>query len=234
MSNYRVIENVLTTDEITFFREWAITPGNIHRGNATDGRYYAEHDNQRDYDVWWTIQPPVSSWKDIVIRLTDEISELMDTTAWTIYNVDCITTKPGSTKSHAHIDFPYKFKETENMEGVLGAQIIIPLCDFTEENGGTMFTPAITVATTEEIQENQEMFNQFLLEEGIQLIAPAGTTLMYDSRTLHSTMPNKSTIFRSALLVNVLRNDCVDFVLKNDVNTDHTTRSYYVNETINT
>ena len=43
---------------------------------------------------------------------------------------------------------------------------------------------------------------------------------MYDGRTLHSTMPNNSTEFRSALLINVLKSDIIPRVKELDCNTD--------------
>ena len=43
---------------------------------------------------------------------------------------------------------------------------------------------------------------------------------MYDGRTLHSTMPNNSKEFRSALLINALQKDIIEDVKLLDNNTD--------------
>jgi hypothetical protein len=43
---------------------------------------------------------------------------------------------------------------------------------------------------------------------------------MYDGRTLHSTMPNHSNQFRSALLINALQKDIMEDVKILDNNTD--------------
>lgn len=232
MNNHIIVPDVLNIDAIRYFLRYALNPHNIHRGNAVDGKYYDEHNGSRKYNVWWTTQPPKSTWEPIVDKLRSHITSLMDTAEWTVYNVDCITTRAGSSKVHAHIDFPYKFEETNDMPGVLGVQIILSLHDFSEENGGTMYMPEITDAKADQISANQQQFNEFLLNNGTQLVANAGSALLYDGKTLHSTMPNNSTEFRSALLINALRNDCVKFVHNNDANTDHNTRNYYINETV--
>lgn len=228
--SYKILNKILFVDEINYFKQWAMDSKNPHRGRSTDGKYYHIHDGEREYEFWWTTQPPQEKWVPIVKRINKQITTLMQTNEWTIYVVDCITTAPDSNQVHAHIDFPYKFEETKNMDGVLGVQIIIPLDDFTKENGGTMFMPYVDKSYTfQHILDNQKTFNEYLLTEGTQLIASAGDALMYDGRTLHSTMPNKSEKYRSALLINALRNDCLGIVQNNDINTDSTNRTLYRN-----
>jgi len=40
---------------------------------------------------------------------------------------------------------------------------------------------------------------------------------MYNSRTLHSTMPNNSDEFRSALLINALDLEIIDYIKEVDI-----------------
>ena len=117
--SFAVIGNVLKPYEIKFFKAWALNPKNAHRGNAKDGKYYDTHDGNRGYDVWWTTQPPHKTWIHIVQRIQHEINHIMQTKEWTIYAVDCITTAPNAQKIHAHIDFPHKFKEAQELAGVM-------------------------------------------------------------------------------------------------------------------
>ena len=42
---------------------------------------------------------------------------------------------------------------------------------------------------------------------------------MYNARTLHSTMPNNSDEFRSALLINALSVEIIDYIREVDMNT---------------
>lgn len=141
---------------------------------------------------------------------------------WDIHVVDCISTRPSSNKIYAHIDTPYRFAEFAESNETLGVQIIIPLDKFTLENGGTSYLPGSSLERInyKDIEENRVHYNQRLINEGQQLLANPGDVLMYDGRTLHSTMPNNSTEFRSALLINVLKSDIIPRVKELDCNTD--------------
>jgi hypothetical protein len=66
-----VLRNVINPVTIAQFKLWATNPERYHRGNATDGNYYGEHDGEREYDVWWTTQPPKEMWVPVVVQLQD-------------------------------------------------------------------------------------------------------------------------------------------------------------------
>ena len=217
-----VLRGVIDPITIAQFKSWATNPERYHRGNGVDGTYYGDHDGEREYDVWWTTQPPHEMWEPIVWRLSSSIDHLFGHQQWNIHVVDCISTRPSSSKVYAHIDTPYRFEEFAYVEECLGAQIIIPLDTFTTENGGTAYLPGSSAERIDykDLEENREHYNERLLSEGQQFLADPGDVLMYDSRTLHSTMPNKSTKFRSALLINVLKSDIIPRVQELDTNTD--------------
>ena len=219
---YIVVRDYLPSFAVQQFKLWALNPERIHRGNACDGKYYDSHELGREYDVWWTTKPPSEFWKPIVWGLVSHIDAIFQKGAWGIYAVDCITTRGGSSKVYAHIDTPYRFKEFNQSDRVLGVQIIIPLDPFTLENGGTAFLPGSHLEKIDfkDLEENREAYNERLLLEGQQFLAKPGDVLMYDSRTLHSTMPNHSTQFRSALLINALQKDIIEDVKILDNNTD--------------
>jgi hypothetical protein len=217
-----VLRNVIEPTVVAQFKMWATNPKRYHRGNATDGNYYAEHDGEREYDVWWTTQPPREMWEPIVWKLYDSINVMFNNTMWGVHAVDCITTRPSSSKIYAHIDTPYRFEEFSESYETLGVQIIIPLDNFTLLNGGTAYLPGSNLERIDfkDLEKNREHYNNRLLNEGQQLLAKPGDVLMYDGRTLHSTMPNKSSEFRSALLINVLKSDIISRVQELDGNTD--------------
>ena len=217
-----VLRNILDPVTVAQFKLWAINPERYHRGNATDGKYYGEHDGEREYDVWWTTQPPKEMWVPIVVRLQEQVNMLFGHNNWDIHVVDCITTRPSSDKVYAHIDTPYRFEEFAQVDECLGVQIIIPLDKFTLENGATAYYPGSSILKIDykDLEENRDDYNEKLLSQGQQFLAEAGDVLMYDGRTLHSTMPNKSTEFRSALLINALKSDIIPRVQELDGNTD--------------
>jgi len=219
---YLTLKNVLPQMTIQQFKLFARNPHNIHRGNGVDGNYYAEHNGDRKYDVWWTKQLPIEMWLPVVQLLTPQIDMFFDAD-WTVHCVDCITTRPHSSKLYAHIDTPYRFEEFAAIDRTLGVQIIIPLDDFTIENGATAFLPSSHSMKIDfrDLEENRKQYNELLLDKGMQFVASAGDALMYDGRTLHSTMPNNSDRYRSALLINVLLEEILPRVRELDRNTDY-------------
>ena len=217
-----VLRDVINPVTIAQFKLWATNPERYHRGNATDGKYYGEHDGKREYDVWWTTQPPREMWEPVVWQLYDPISHLFGHKDWDIHVVDCITTRPHSDKIYAHIDTPYRFQEFSQVDECLGVQVIIPLDVFTLENGATAYLPGSSHEKIDymDLELHRDTYNSRLKDEGQQFLSQTGDVLMYDGRTLHSTMPNKSTQFRSALLINALKSDIIPRVRELDGNTD--------------
>jgi hypothetical protein len=217
-----VMRDVINPTTISQFKLWATNPERYHRGNAVDGNYYGKHDGEREYNVWWTTQPPREMWEPVVWQLYNQINRLFGINEWDIHVVDCISTRPSSNKVYAHIDTPYRFEEFAESYETLGVQIIIPLDDFTLENGGTAYLPGSSLERInyKDLEENREHYNHRLITEGQQFLAKPGDVLMYDGRTLHSTMPNNSNDFRSALLINALKSDIIPRVKELDGNTD--------------
>lgn len=217
-----VLRNVINKVVISQFKLWATNPERYHRGNGVDGKYYSEHDGKREYDVWWTTQPPKEMWVPVVVQLKDTITHLFGHDGWDIHVVDCITTRPNSSKIYAHIDTPYRFEEFSKVNETLGVQIILPLDNFTLDNGATAYLPGSYAEQIDynDLEKNREHYNHRLLTEGQQFLSQPGDVLMYDGRTLHSTMPNKTQEFRSALLINALKSDIVKRVQELDSNTD--------------
>ena len=70
-----------------------------------------------------------------------------------------------------------------------------------------------------DIEDNQQEYNNLLTTKGFQFVSNPGDALMYNSRTLHSTMPNNSNEFRSALLINALDVEIIDYIREVDMNT---------------
>jgi ectoine hydroxylase-related dioxygenase (phytanoyl-CoA dioxygenase family) len=217
-----VLRNVINQVTVAQFKLWATNPERYHRGNGVDGNYYGEHDGEREYDVWWTTQPPKEMWVPVVVQLKDPITHLFGHDNWDIHVVDCITTRPSSSKIYAHIDTPYRFEEFAQVDECLGVQIIIPLDVFTLDNGATAYLSGSSLEKIDykDLEENRDNYNYRLVNEGQQFLSQPGDVLMYDGRTLHSTMPNKSTEFRSALLINALKSDIIPRVQELDRNTD--------------
>lgn len=216
-----MVDDFIPEMVINQFHLWSRSNNRIHRGNATDGKYYAEHDGEREYDVCWSTHPPREMLIPIVAKMKPYVDIFFDGEEWVMHNADTTTTRPGSTKIYAHIDTPSRFKDFNGIDETLGIQAIITIDDFTEENGGTYILPGSHKENLDidDITENREKYNERLLREGSQIRAKAGTLVMWDSRTLHSTMPNNSDDFRAGLLLNFIRADIVAAVDDIDKNT---------------
>ena len=217
------IKELLSPFAVRQFKLWAMNPDNIHRGNAVNGEYYGKHRKGREYNICWSKQPPREMWQPIVDNLSTHIDAMFQGKKWGMHIVDTITTRPGQSKIRAHIDTPYRFEEyarTTNDE-LFGVQIIIPLDKFTLENGATCILPGSYKNRYyyKDILENQEEYNELLVRQGFQFVSNPGDALIYNSRTLHSTMPNNSNNFRSALLMNALDVKIIEHIREIDYNT---------------
>ena len=222
-TGYVSIKELIPSFVVQQFKLWAMNPANIHRGNAVNGVYYAKHRKGREYNVCWSKEPPREMWQPIVDRLSTYINAMFKGKEWDIHIVDTITTRPGSAKIRAHIDTPYRFEDfarTSNDE-LFGVQIIIPLDPFTLQNGATCILPGSHKSRFyyKDIEDNQEEYNNLLTTQGFQFVSNPGDALMYNSRTLHSTMPNNSNEFRSAILINALDVNIIKRIREVDMNT---------------
>ena len=220
---YISIKEIISPFAVRQFKLWAINPANIHRGNAVNGVYYAKHRKGREYNVWWSKEPPREMWQPVVDNLSRYIDAMFKGKEWNIHIVDTITTRPGSQKIRAHIDTPYRFEDFARLSNdeLFGVQIIIPLDNFTLENGATCILPGSHKSRFyyKDIEENQEEYNDLLTTDGFQFVSNSGDALIYNSRTLHSTMPNKSDEFRSAILINALDVNLIKRIREVDMNT---------------
>lgn len=218
---YVSVKEVLSPFAVKQFKMWAMNPDNIHRGNAVNGLYYARHRKCREYNVCWSKEPPEEMWRPVVDILGRYIDAMFQGQDWDIHIVDTITTAPNSKKIRAHIDTPYRFEEYAHSSNdeVLGVQCIIPLDPFTLENGATCILPGSNNNKFyyKDIEDNQEEYNDLLLTNGFQFVSNPGDVLIYNSRTLHSTMPNNSNQHRSALLINALANSVISTVKEVDM-----------------
>ena len=222
-TGYVSIKELISPFVVKQFKLWAMNPANIHRGNAVNGVYYAKHRKGREYNVCWSKEPPREMWQPIVDRLSTYINAMFKGKEWDIHIVDTITTRPGSAKIRAHIDTPYRFEDfarTSNDE-LFGVQIIIPLDQFTLQNGATCILPGSHKSRFyyKDIEDNQEEYNNLLTTQGFQFVSNPGDALIYNSRTLHSTMPNNSNEFRSAILINALDVNIIKRIREVDMNT---------------
>jgi ectoine hydroxylase-related dioxygenase (phytanoyl-CoA dioxygenase family) len=156
------------------------------------------------WDHYWTEQmignPDAYQYINIVSPMFDCLID-----DWTVWRMDHHILNPGSTKINVHMDIPYMYAPWHNDFNLVGLQCILTLDDFTEENGATCYLPGShNNPLTETYAPRNQMVNDYVIEHGKRLIAPAGSVIVYNGRMLHTMMPNNSDKPRKALLLNIV------------------------------
>lgn len=188
-----------------------------HRGHARDHKYYpADRIHEcKDLAVWWSQE--LSAWPE-VREITNELIKLVgvmfdDPDS---YIADIITNEPGNTHIKPHIDSPYRFPKWWDEDELLGVQCIIPLCNFTEENGGTGLLPNSHNTRWVVKDSYAGKYNEEFLAGVEQPKMAPGDVLIYHPRTLHSTMPNQTDIPRRALLIHITSREMARLLRQED------------------
>lgn len=204
---FRVFKNVIDTNLISSInnKTHLLVP---HRGHAMDHKYWpADKVHEcKDLAVWWSQE--LSNWAEVreitndLIRL---IGSLFDDPG--LYIADIITNEPGNTHVKPHIDSPYRFDKWWDEDELLGLQCIVPLCDFSKENGGTGLLPNSHNTRWVVKDSYAGKYNKEFLDGYVQPEMLLGDVLVYHPRTLHSTMPNSTDTSRRALLVHITNKD---------------------------
>lgn len=99
----------------------------------------------------------------------------------------------GNDSSHAHVDCPIFLNDY-----VLRMGVILPLVDFTLENGATYYLEGSH--RQEQAPEESVFFNN-----AKRLVVPAGSAFFFDTRLWHAGGVNETNSWRHALTVNFCR-----------------------------
>jgi ectoine hydroxylase-related dioxygenase (phytanoyl-CoA dioxygenase family) len=200
---YTVFNSVISTTSISKLnlKEDLLVP---HRAHGMDYKYYPAdrvHECQ-DLGIWWSQE--LSAWPEvqaITQQLIELLGSMFDDPA--SYIADIITNEPGNNFIKPHIDSPYRFDKWWDRDELLGVQCIIPLCNFTKENGGTGLLPNSHNTRWVVKDSYAGKYNKEFLAGVEQPEMSVGDVLVYHPRTLHSTMPNNTNFPRRALLIHI-------------------------------
>lgn len=99
----------------------------------------------------------------------------------------------GNDASHIHVDCPIFLKDF-----VLRLGVLLPLVDFTEDNGASFYMPGSHI---EENMPDEERFYR----EAQRLTMKAGQAIFFNTRVWHSGGVNKTDQWRHALTINICR-----------------------------
>lgn len=200
---YTVLENMVSSILIDGINKKVdlLVP---HRAHGLNHKYYPKNKLSEctELGIWWSQQ--VTAWPEVTEishTLLGLFQDVFDKPS--VYVADIITNEPGNTFVKPHIDSPYRFDRWWGRDELLGVQCIIPLCEFTEENGGTGLLPGSHTKSWIVKDSYAGAYNEEFLAGVVQPEMAPGDVLAYHPRTLHSTMPNNTTVPRRALLIHI-------------------------------
>lgn len=213
---YVVLENLISTELLDSILEKQDKLYPVRASSSS--KKYAERDeikNLPNVSVWWSQM--LMDWPEVieiekVIR--PHIKTHMPNAEW--YAGDIVVLEPHSTWINPHIDTPHRFKKYNYNKNLLGIQCIVALSNLDKETGATGILPG---SQNKDFNINlcyQGMYTNMFNDKCIQPELKKGSVLFYNSRLLHSSMPNPQKTKRPALLINYLDGNIIEDVKKID------------------
>jgi hypothetical protein len=179
---------------------------------SSSTKVYAERDdikNLNDISVWWSQLVHDMPESKAILKLVNPMIQShfgnMD-----MYANDTVFISAGSTWMNPHIDTPHRFKKYNYDKRLLGIQCIISLDDIDKDSASTGVVPYSQKRDFDIDKCYKGEYDRWFKDNCIQPDMPAGSILFYNSRLLHSSMPNPKSVERPALLYNYLDRNIID------------------------
>lgn len=185
---------------------------------SSSSKQYAERDdikNLSDISVWWS--QSVLDWPEVQqidYKINMYITKYLKDAV--MYSSDIVTINAGSTWISPHIDTPNRFDKWNTDKRLLGVQVIIPLDKMGKDTAGTGIVPHSQKMDFDINKCYNGDMNVWFLQNYIQPDVFKGNVLIYNTRLLHSSMPNPTSKNRPVLLINYLHKDIIDEVRQVD------------------
>ena len=121
--------------------------------------------------------------------------------------------------STPHLDAPYLWPQMQNVQmakslpaGILSVTFMVPLTDFTVENGATGFIPGSHkyVFDTSNWSEFKPHLRTFFDDNYVQPEISLGSISCFYGNCMHSVMPNKTDVVRRGIIFRGIRNDALE------------------------
>ena len=185
---------------------------------SSSKKVYAEREDIKkleDISVWWSQSvldfDEVKKITKLIDPVIKDVNQNLD-----LYTSDVVFINPGSNWISAHVDTPHRFNKWNFDKRLLGVQCIITLTDVPVEDGATGLVPFSQKRDFDINKCYSGQFDRWFIENCKQTHMTKGTLLFYNCRVLHSSMPNKSSKPRPALLINYLDRTIINEVSKVD------------------
>lgn len=185
-------EDVLKQDHINWAYNWSVTP--------TDNTFINE-----------TMLP-------LLEEVCDSVFEGQEW-GWQMTNRYVMSNHRHEADLHPHLDAPYLWPQKLDCvmakylpKGILSVTFMIPLIDFTPENGATSFIPGSHkyLYETTDWNESRPYRDTFFKDNYVQPSVPLGSFSCFYGNTLHSVMPNRTDDVRRGIIFRGIRKDALE------------------------
>tara|TARA_B100000035_G_C20852671_1_gene488144 strand:+ start:61 stop:792 length:732 start_codon:yes stop_codon:yes gene_type:complete len=112
-----------------------------------------------------------------------------------------ICQKPGWQFIAPHLDTPNRFVKYNKTTELLGVHAFIPIEKFSKDTGGTAFLPGSQNYFIDHWGAIEGKYQDLFLDNCEQINCNGGDLILFNTRCLHSSMPNTSDKLRRALSI---------------------------------
>lgn len=179
------------------------------RGHDVDGKYHKSHPIANvKWANYWTLALNDNYYVEALRKETDRIAEkFLDRPVF--YHSDVSVLTADAQIIRPHVDTPHRHKPFNNIQERLGIQMAIPLSVYNEENGMPGLVPTSHQSVWDIRECYQGVYDGYFMTHNVQPHVEYGDVLVWDTRTLHSQMPNDSDMPRYLLLMNYVEENIV-------------------------
>jgi len=201
---YKVLPSFIPRKLIDDFKNRLVDLYPVRASSST--KQYAERDAIKDLpdiSVWWSQLVHDMPESQAILKLVNPLIQAhfgnME-----MYANDTVFISADSTWMNPHIDTPHRFKKYNYDKRLLGIQCIISLDHIDKNSASTGVVPYSQKRDFDIGKCYSGDYDRWFKDNCIQPDMPVGSILFYNSRLLHSSMPNPKSVERPALLYNYL------------------------------
>ena len=184
------------------------------RGHDVNGVYYNKFVSDVDWANYWT--DPLNEHTSLlsIRKVVDDLVDIyLDDPVF--YHADVSVLTPKCNAVRPHIDTPHRHTPfNDRIHKRLGIQVAIPMSEYNIRCGVTGLLPGSHKKFWDIKKCYKGEYTAEFMKSAIQPELNYGDILMWDSRLLHSQMPNVSSNHRYMILLNYVEKDIVQELME--------------------
>lgn len=182
-------------------------------GHDYNGKYYATYQDDVEWANYWS--KPLNDHDTVISirKILDPIIHLYLRSP-VFYQCNASVITPKNSLIRPHVDTPHRhLRWNKDTSCRLAMQVAIPLAQFDISQGTTAFVPGSHNRAWDIKACYRGEYTKYFLENCVQPKISFGDAVIWDSRVLHSQMPNIQGTNRVMILMNYLEEDIVQDVI---------------------